>query len=106
MKFMEESSSRNRETPRKQSLRNEEYEIDLSMDNTDFNPDGPEVTSLDVDDTCFSNFSEMPGIDMTKFAGLKQSPAKTQMPDVSPYDIRLIQDTDNMTRLRLALALK
>ena len=48
----------------------------------------------------------MPGIDMTKFAGLKQSPAKTQMPDVSPYDIRLIQDTDNMTRLRLALALK
>ncbi|CAI9636004.1 unnamed protein product [Alternaria burnsii] len=84
MKFMEESSSRNRETPRKQSSRNDEHEIDLSMDNTDFNPDGPEVTSLDVDDTCFSNFSEMPGIDMTKFAGLKQSPTKSQMPDATP----------------------
>jgi hypothetical protein len=87
MKFMEESNSRNRETPRKQTSRDCEYEIDLSMDNTDFNPDGPEVTSLDVDDTCFSNFSEMPGIDMTKFAGLKQSPTKKEMPDVSLYDI-------------------
>ncbi|KAL1800592.1 hypothetical protein ACET3X_000934 [Alternaria dauci] len=87
MKFMEESNSRNRETPRKQTARNDKYDIDLSMDNTDFNPDGPDgpdATSLDVDDTCFSNFSEMPGIDMTKFAGLKKSPAKSEMPDATP----------------------
>jgi hypothetical protein len=83
MKFMEETNSKNRETPRKQISRYHDYEIDLSMDNTDFNPDGPEATSGDIDDTCFSNFSEMPGIDMTKFASLKQSPAKNAMPDVS-----------------------
>jgi hypothetical protein len=83
MKFMEESNFQSRETPRKQTSRDHEFEIDLSMDNTDFNPDGPEPTSLDMDDTCFSNFSEMPGIDMTKFASLKQSPTKSEMPDVS-----------------------
>lgn len=83
MKFMEDSNFKTRETPKKRTSRGHEFEIDLSMDNTDFNPDGPEPTSLDIDDTCFSNFSEMPGIDMTKFASLKQSPAKSGMPDVS-----------------------
>ncbi|KAI4676859.1 hypothetical protein J4E81_011065 [Alternaria sp. BMP 2799] len=81
MKFMEDSNFKTRETPRKRTSRGHEFEIDLSMDNTDFNPDGPEPTSLDIDDTCFSNFSEMPGIDMTKFASLKQSPTKSGMPD-------------------------
>jgi hypothetical protein len=56
------------------------------MDNTDFNPDGPEATSLDIDDTCFSTFSEMPGLDMTKFALLKQSPTKGTLPDVRISD--------------------
>ncbi|KAI4915209.1 uncharacterized protein J4E92_009487 [Alternaria infectoria] len=84
MKFMEDSNFKTRETPRKRTSRGHEFEIDLSMDNTDFNPDGPEPTSLDIDDTCFSNFSEMPGIDMTKFASLKQSPTKSGMPDATP----------------------
>lgn len=61
-----------------------EDDIDLysSLDNTDFNPDGLELTSGDVDDTCFSNFSEMPGLDMTKFAFLKQNSA-----DGGPIDV-------------------
>jgi hypothetical protein len=49
---------------------------DATFDDTDFNPDGPEFTSVDMDDTGFSMFSEMPGIDMTKFAELGQSPRK------------------------------
>ncbi|KAI4633226.1 hypothetical protein J4E80_000589 [Alternaria sp. BMP 0032] len=85
MKFMEDSNFKTRETPRKRTSRGHEFEIDLSMDNTDFNPDGPEPTSLDIDDTCFSNFSEMPGIDMTKFASLKQSPTKSGMPDIESF---------------------
>ncbi|KAI4929840.1 hypothetical protein J4E85_004461 [Alternaria conjuncta] len=85
MKFMEDSNFKTRETPRKRTSRGHEFEIDLSMDNTDFNPDGPEPTSLDIDDTCFSNFSEMPGIDMTKFASLKQSPTKSSMPDIESF---------------------
>jgi hypothetical protein len=61
--------------------RTQEDELDLDFDNTDYNPDGPEVTSIDFDDTCFSTFSEMPGMDMTKFASLKQSPME-DAPDV------------------------
>lgn len=46
------------------------------FDDTEFNADGPEFTSLDVDDTGFSMFSEMPGMDMTKFAAMTQTPSK------------------------------
>ncbi|KAF2814339.1 uncharacterized protein BDZ99DRAFT_460011 [Mytilinidion resinicola] len=43
---------------------------------SEFNPDGPDGPSTMVDDTCFSNFSEMP--DMTKFANsMVRSPAKS-----------------------------
>jgi hypothetical protein len=49
---------------------------DMAMDETEFNPDGPEFTALDVDDTTFSAFSEMPTLDLTKFAALKNSPTK------------------------------
>lgn len=42
-------------------------------------PDGPELTSFDVDDTGFSILSEMPNLDMTKFAMLRQSPTKQGM---------------------------
>jgi hypothetical protein len=41
---------------------------------SEFNPDGPDGMSMTVDDTCFSNFSEIP--DMTKFAMIR-SPAKS-----------------------------
>jgi len=54
-----------------------DHEDDITgIEDTEFNPDGPELTSLDVEDTCFSTFSEMPGIDMTRFAMLRQSPMK------------------------------
>ncbi|KAF2500854.1 hypothetical protein BU16DRAFT_523604 [Lophium mytilinum] len=43
---------------------------------SEFSPDGPDGPSTMVDDTCFSNFSEMP--DMTKFANsMMRSPAKS-----------------------------
>ncbi|KAF1837071.1 hypothetical protein BDW02DRAFT_544856 [Decorospora gaudefroyi] len=84
MKYMEESNTETRETLTRQSSRDDDYDLDLGMDNTDFNPDGPEATSLDMDDTCFSAFSEMPGPDTTKFAFLRQSPAKGGLPDATP----------------------
>lgn len=54
---------------------------DATFDDTEFNPDGPELTSVDADDTNFSMFSEMPGIDMTKFAALRQSPTRSGLVD-------------------------
>jgi hypothetical protein len=79
MKFMDEAPIEGRDTLTRQRSRDDD--LDLDFDNTDYNPDGPEVTSIDFDDTCFSTFSEMPGLDMTKFASLKQSPMKGA-PDV------------------------
>jgi hypothetical protein len=61
---------------------------DATFDDTDFNPDGPEFTSVDMDDTGFSMFSEMPGIDLTKFAALRQSPTKDGLIDpVSTHNL-------------------
>ncbi|KAF2644731.1 hypothetical protein P280DRAFT_178728 [Massarina eburnea CBS 473.64] len=54
---------------------------DTAMEDTEYNPDEPDFSAADVDDTCFSTFSEMPGIDMTKFAALRQSPTKNGMLD-------------------------
>jgi len=57
---------------------------DMVMENTHYNPDGPDFTSLDMgmDDTMFSTFSEMPGIDMTKFAAIgRQSPTRNGLYD-------------------------
>ena len=54
---------------------------DATFDDTEFSPDGPELTSVDMDDTNFSMFSEMPGIDMTKFAALRQSPTRNGLVD-------------------------
>ncbi|KAF2268057.1 hypothetical protein CC78DRAFT_530450 [Lojkania enalia] len=51
------------------------------IEDTEFNPDGPDLSSLTIDDTCFSAFSEMPNLDMTKFAVLKKSPTKSGDPD-------------------------
>ncbi|KAF1948012.1 hypothetical protein EJ02DRAFT_499128 [Clathrospora elynae] len=82
--YAEETHTESRETLTRQGPQDDDYELDLGMDNTDFNPDGPDLTSADIDDTCFSNFSEMPGLDMTNFAFLKQSPAKDGQPDTTP----------------------
>ncbi|KAF7566726.1 hypothetical protein PtrM4_150460 [Pyrenophora tritici-repentis] len=84
MKFMDETPMESYGSSARPSSRDYNDEVDFGMDNTDFNPDGPEPTSLDFDDTCFTSFSEMPGIDMTKFASLKQSPAKSEAPDATP----------------------
>lgn len=54
---------------------------DATFDDTEFYADGPELTSADMDDTNFSMFSEMPGIDMTKFAALRQSPTRNGLTD-------------------------
>jgi hypothetical protein len=82
MRFLDEGHEDGQETPTRQTSRDENYELDLDMDNTEFNPDGPELTSGDIDDTGFSMFSEMPGLDLTKFASLKQSPTKDETIDV------------------------
>lgn len=76
MKIMESRTETRSETHHTST----EYIVEdngVNIDDTDFNADGPDFTSGDVDDTCFSNFSEMPNLDMTKFALLKGTPAKT-----------------------------
>ncbi len=82
MKYMEETRPEKHHTYADLSMQRDGFETEFGTDNTDFNPDGPELTSVDIDDTGFSNFSEMPGLDMTKFAALKQSPKKGELPDV------------------------
>ncbi|KAF2473033.1 uncharacterized protein BDR25DRAFT_341228 [Lindgomyces ingoldianus] len=53
------------------------------VEDFDGNPDGPDMTSLTIDDTCFSAFSEMPNLDMTKFAVIRNSPTKNGLADQS-----------------------
>lgn len=67
-----EDADLDRSHKRRKSHENQ-YEVDMEADITDFNP---EATTPDIDDTRFSDFSEMPGLDMTKFASLKKSPSK------------------------------
>lgn len=83
---------RNMETPSHRS--HDEIVGDATFDDTESHPDGPDLTSLDMDDTGFSMFSEMPGIDMTKFAALRQSPTKKDLFDpvsnLNPYSRELL----------------
>lgn len=72
-----EDADLDRSHKRRKSHENQ-YEVNMEADITDFNPD---ATTPDIDDTRFSDFSEMPGLDMTKFASFKKSP--TKMGDVS-----------------------
>lgn len=75
-------SSPRKPVPIKLFAMDDDFDLDLGVDTTDYSADGPELSAVDNDDSCFSNFSEMPGLDMTKFASLKQSPAKGEQPDV------------------------
>jgi hypothetical protein len=85
MKFMQEMRTERHEYLTEQRSHDDRYDLDLDGDNTDLNPDGPEFTSADIDDTSFSMFSEMPGMDMTKFAFLRKSPTKDGLLDVSDF---------------------
>jgi hypothetical protein len=84
MKF-EEMHNESRESSTSYHTENEVSDMDdMVMENTHYNPDGPDFTSLDMgmDDTMFSTFSEMPGIDMTKFAAIgRQSPTRNEFYD-------------------------
>ena len=80
MRLMEQTQGGYPEQTPKQPRHHVDINIgDATFDDTDFGPDGPEFTSMD--DTSFSMFSEMPGIDMTKFAALRQSPTKNGLLD-------------------------
>ncbi len=82
MRFMEEMRGESHETSTMHHARNGIHETDnTGIEDTDFSPDGPELSSLDMDDTCFSAFSEMPGIDMTKFATMGRSPTRNGLLD-------------------------
>lgn len=70
-RFMEDADL-DRSHKRRKSHENQ-YEVNMEADITDFNPD---ATTPDIDDTRFSDFSEMPGLDMTKFASFRKSPTK------------------------------
>ncbi|CAO2658228.1 Nn.00g059510.m01.CDS01 [Neocucurbitaria sp. VM-36] len=108
MRYMEETRTESQESLSRQTSQANDSEMDLEIDNTDFNPDGPEITSADMDDTCFSTFSEMPGLDMTKFAFLKQSPAKggpqettpRARPHMTPSTVRRTERTPSPTPRR------
>ncbi|KAF2828896.1 hypothetical protein CC86DRAFT_320039 [Ophiobolus disseminans] len=84
MKFMDEMRTERQQTLTKERSYDDKYDLDLDIDNTEFNPDGPDLTSADMDDTSFSMFSEMPGLDMTKFAFLQKSPNKDSPVDATP----------------------
>jgi hypothetical protein len=70
-RFMDDEDL-DRSHKRRKSHENQ-YEVNMEADITDFNPD---ATTPDIDDTRFSDFSEMPGLDMTKFASFRKSPTK------------------------------
>jgi hypothetical protein len=74
MKNMDEIDSQ--ETPKAHYRREELPDMNAHLDDTDFDLGGPDFTSGGVDDTCFSDFSEMPTLNMTKFAFLQKSPTK------------------------------
>ncbi|CAI6340517.1 unnamed protein product [Periconia digitata] len=86
MRMMDESHSESHQQSTTHSIRKNILDIeDTGVEDTmEYMADGPEMSSLDMDDTCFSNFSEMPGIDMTKFAMLRNSPTKKGLPDQTP----------------------
>jgi hypothetical protein len=79
---MEEMRTERHEYLVEQRSHDDKYDLDLDGDNTEFNPDGPDLTSADMDDTSFSMFSEMPGMDMTRFDSLEKSPTKNGLLDV------------------------
>jgi hypothetical protein len=83
MKIMEETRSESHQSSSSHHTNKGTLDQDevSSIEEADFNPDGPELTSLDIDDTGFSMFSEMPNLDMTKFAVLKNSPTKSGLFD-------------------------
>ncbi|KAF1953488.1 hypothetical protein CC80DRAFT_419937 [Byssothecium circinans] len=82
---------------------------DTGIEDSEFDPDGPEPSSVNMDDTCFSAFSEMPGIDMTKFASLRQSPTRNGLLDqttpraraqMTPSTVRRTERTPSPTPRR------
>ncbi|PVI04845.1 hypothetical protein DM02DRAFT_585428 [Periconia macrospinosa] len=86
MRIMDETRSETRERSTSYTINKGILDIeDTGIEDTmEYNADGPDMSSLDMDDTCFSNFSEMPGVDMTKFAMLRNSPTKNGAPDQTP----------------------
>ena len=94
MRLEEQTRSQSSKKTATQPSYSADYNIgDATFDDTEYNPDGPDFTSADVDDTGFSMFSEMPGIDMTKFAALRQSPTKNGLLDqVSLSSLRCRQN--------------
>jgi hypothetical protein len=106
MKFMDEIHTERQGTLTRQRSYDDRFDLDLDLDNTGFNPDGPDLTSADMDDTSFSMFSEMPGLDMTKFALLQKSPTRNGLIDVCITSIFSVKDTNADIRLHLAHARK
>ncbi|KAF1921181.1 hypothetical protein BDU57DRAFT_488674 [Ampelomyces quisqualis] len=107
MKFVDEMRTERQETLTRSRSYDDKYDLDLDVDNTEFNPDGPELTSADIDDTGFSMFSEMPGLDMTKFAFLHNSPTKNGLLDtprartqITPSTVRRTDRTPSPTSRR------
>ncbi|KAF2731841.1 hypothetical protein EJ04DRAFT_514308 [Polyplosphaeria fusca] len=85
MKLMEETRTEHHESSTTYHTESNLIDVDDlgAGDDTEFNPDGPDFTSADIDDTCFSAFSEMPNLDMTKFAFMRKSPTKNGLVDQS-----------------------
>jgi hypothetical protein len=77
MKFMDDAHSDHERSSKRRKSQEDHFDLDLDVDFPDFNPDKSDAAPADIDDTCFSDFSEMPGLDMTKFSMLKKSPQKS-----------------------------
>ncbi|OCK86334.1 hypothetical protein K432DRAFT_284882 [Lepidopterella palustris CBS 459.81] len=83
MRILEETSSESRHESYdegRHESRTEFHAEDYNtiIDDSEFNPD---ATSMTMDDTCFSAFSEVPNMDMTKFAMMRNSPTKPSILD-------------------------
>jgi peptidoglycan hydrolase CwlO-like protein len=90
MRFMDDAQSDRERSSKRRKSQEDHFDLDLDVDFSDYNPDKPGTTSAEIDDTCFSDFSEMPGLDMTKFSMLKRSPQKSPRKG-GDLDVRYIQ---------------
>ncbi|KAH7138962.1 hypothetical protein B0J11DRAFT_31644 [Dendryphion nanum] len=110
VKVMEETRTETIETFTTRSSHTDFVDLeDTGIEDTEFNPDGPDFTSVDIDDTCYSTFSELPNLDMTKFAVLRKSPAKNGLFDqttprartqMTPSTVRRTERTPSPTPRR------
>lgn len=83
LELMEQAHTTPASVPQVNSPEEIDFELMPEGESHYNNPDGPDFTSGDMDDTSFSMFSEMPGLDLTKFALLTKKTTRDDEVNVS-----------------------